>query len=1394
MAEKIEGLSIGLDLDTVGIDNSLKQLKGKIGLVDSEMRANLSTFDRSEKSMKKYETQLTGLNKRLDVQKAAVKASKEEYDKMVERHGKSSAQAEKAATVYNKQVATFQSLERRVGSLSDEMKQFEKQQEIASSGWTKMSNKMEDASGKISAIGGKLQGVGAGLTAGLTAPITAFGVASTKSALDFDQAQGKMQAQLGLTKEEANQLGDVAQKVWKNNFGEDIGEATEAVAGIRQMMGDLSEEELQAVAEGAFTIRDAFGAEIQETTRTASVLMKNFGIDGEEALDLITTGFQRGGDFSGELLDTLREYAPQFEGMGYDAEEFTAILIAGAETGAFNLDKVGDAAKEAFLRIGDGSKASRDSLENLGLNFEQIEDGINSGGDAAKSSFAAVVSAIATVEDPAERAQTAVALLGTPLEDLGPEFQTFFTDVNTDLGDFEGATGRAGEALYDNLGSRASQAFREFQEDLLPTGEVLMDLAEDILPKVADSVAGVTGWFSELDEDGQKVAIALGGMAAVAGPLALVGAQLATGLAGVLSVVGPLTGMIAGAGGLTASLGTAGGAIAAFATGPVGLGIAAIAGLTIGGIAFAKHMSEDAIPEVDRFGDQISETTQESLGKFFELSDGVGDAMAEMSILSQEVTDEMAESITGKFASMNEQILEGMKLRQEEQLETMQTFFAASSTLTEEEEAAILKRQGWYNDMEVAGQEAKEARVKEIMDAASKEKRELTETERIEINGIRTSMNNEAVEQLSANEVEQQIIMQRMKDSAGELSARQAADVVARATEQKDGAITAAEEQYEGTLEEIIRMRDESGTISAEQATKLIAEAKKTRDESVGHAESMHADVITEAKAQAGEHVDEVDWSTGEILSNWDIYKKGVLKRFRETNESSMEDFKRWGGNISEAAGNVKDDMLDGWEKYKTGINTMFRGAAQNALNRTGDLVNGVIKGINWALDKLDMKKLGYWNVPNVLGRSGAGSSSGAPVRAYAFGTDAHPGGYALVGDGKGDNAGPEYIRTPDGKHGFSPASNTLMDLPKGTTVLSAKETRALFGPIPKYANGIGGIASHLWESGKDLWNSGKEKAFDIFDYLTNPKKLLDIGLAAVGFKMPTMGGFMKDALSGGLNKLKDGAIDYLKNAFGDFGGSGGAGFGPAFRKTSSYGFRIHPILKTAKMHAGDDYGAPVGTPIPAQAGGRVSIAGFHPIRGNYVRINSGALERIYQHNQRNLVKTGDMVKQGQYVGTVGSTGRSTGPHLHYEVLRNGRNINPKGLATGGITNGFMVSSLHEEGYPEFVIPTAPNRRTDAMKLLALAYKQIGGGDKATRPNQLPNVTQGTATDALLQAVTKSNEFLMKQNEILMQLLGKDSNLYVDGDVMAGTLAPRIETINNDRNAMRDSGRHGRRY
>lgn len=113
-------------------------------------------------------------------------------------------------------------------------------------------------------------------------------------------------------------------------------------------------------------------------------------------------------------------------------------------------------------------------------------------------------------------------------------------------------------------------------------------------------------------------------------------------------------------------------------------------------------------------------------------------------------------------------------------------------------------------------------------------------------------------------------------------------------------------------------------------------------------------------------------------------------------------------------------------------------------------------------------------------------------------------------------------------------------------------------------------------------------------------------------------------------------------------------------RQSSGYGMRRHPILGYSRMHAGLDFAASTGTPIYAVSDGRVTYSGWHGGHGKYVKIeHGGSLGSGYGHMSRIAVAAGQRVKRGQVIGYVGSTGLSTGPHLHYELYRNGRTINP---------------------------------------------------------------------------------------------------------------------------------------
>ena len=114
-------------------------------------------------------------------------------------------------------------------------------------------------------------------------------------------------------------------------------------------------------------------------------------------------------------------------------------------------------------------------------------------------------------------------------------------------------------------------------------------------------------------------------------------------------------------------------------------------------------------------------------------------------------------------------------------------------------------------------------------------------------------------------------------------------------------------------------------------------------------------------------------------------------------------------------------------------------------------------------------------------------------------------------------------------------------------------------------------------------------------------------------------------------------------------------------RLSSSFGMRKHPILGYNKMHKGTDFAAPEGTPIMASGDGVIIKAGWCGGGGNCVKIkHNKTYQTIYAHmkNFSNLAIPGNRVKQGQIIGYVGSTGMSTGPHLHYEVIENGKKIN----------------------------------------------------------------------------------------------------------------------------------------
>jgi murein DD-endopeptidase MepM/ murein hydrolase activator NlpD len=134
-------------------------------------------------------------------------------------------------------------------------------------------------------------------------------------------------------------------------------------------------------------------------------------------------------------------------------------------------------------------------------------------------------------------------------------------------------------------------------------------------------------------------------------------------------------------------------------------------------------------------------------------------------------------------------------------------------------------------------------------------------------------------------------------------------------------------------------------------------------------------------------------------------------------------------------------------------------------------------------------------------------------------------------------------------------------------------------------------------------------------------------------------------------------------------------------RLSSGFGKRRHPILGYTRMHNGVDFAAPTGTPILAAGDGRIDRASWYGGYGRFVRIeHANGYKTAYAHLSRYGpgIKKGVRVKQGQVIGYLGSSGLATGPHLHYEVLKDGRRINPRSLRapTGKILEGAELEAF----------------------------------------------------------------------------------------------------------------------
>nr|DAQ35610.1 MAG TPA: tail tape measure [Caudoviricetes sp.] len=465
----------------------------------TEMQAVTSAFDKNDKSQEALTAQNQVLSKQIDVQKQKLDALKQGLTAAADKYGENDKVTQGWQQAVNKATAELNQMERQLKDNNTAMNKADTSTGEAEDAVKEFGKSMDNASDEASAFGDVL---GGSLVADGIEKVADSAKDAAKSVLELaqssDKSAGMLEAQLGLTKDAAADLSAVAETVWSDGFGENLDEATASVATIRQMLGDMAEDDMGRVTEKALTIKQVFGAEVPESVKAVKTMMQNFGITADQAFDLITVGYQNGLDYSGEFLDTLNEYSPQFKGMGISAQEAMNLLIQGSDQGAFSLDKVADAAKEFNIRIKDGSTTTQEGLKLLGINFDDLSIKIGSGQMTSGEAMQLVIDKLNQQDDTVKQNQAGVDLFGTQWEDLGASAVLAMGNTSSALDDVTGATERAGDAANDNLQSKFQTALRGIQDSLEPLAERALDFANNTMPQVQDSLQWIADHASEI--------------------------------------------------------------------------------------------------------------------------------------------------------------------------------------------------------------------------------------------------------------------------------------------------------------------------------------------------------------------------------------------------------------------------------------------------------------------------------------------------------------------------------------------------------------------------------------------------------------------------------------------------------------------------------------------------------------------------------------------------------------------------------------------------------------------------------------------------------------------------------------------------------------------------------
>lgn len=1241
-----KSLNIKLSVDANQFTSSMGKVNANLRLLKSDLAATTGNVALFGNNLDGLKSKSINLNQQIDQQWKKINLLTEAYQKSAKENGETAEQTQKYERQLNYANAQLSKMQTELADTNTKIREQE-------NSFIQAGNKLQEFSDKAGNVSKTLEKAGAKATTHITLPIIGIGTASVNTAMKFDDSMSQVAGALDKPVDQMNDLRQLALDMGEST----IFSASECGQAMTELAkGGLSEADIQAGAlQSTMDLAASSGMELGNAANTVVQAMGAFGLTAEQSSQAVNAlaGAAAASSTDVEpLTQGLAQCAAQAFNAGWSIQDTTAALGAFADAGITGSD-AGTSLKTMLQRLAAPTDAAATMLEQLGINTRDANGNMLSATDMAEELQSKMGQLDSATRD---------AALSTIFGSDATRAATVFMNTGAEgLKKYTAATNdqEVASRLANAQMSDASRNFEELKGALETAG---IAIGETLLPTVTDLVKEGTELiqaFNKLDDGAKKNVANMALLAAGIGPVLSIAGKTTAVVKGLTGGIGKLAekfgkaqveseGLNSGLGLLSKSFGVTGGAAGKAAT--------AFSGVSLGAVGIAA-----AIPAV-----------LAGLGMWYQHSINVRDG-------SQAIIDK-----TQELMSKNDELSANLAANAEQRQANLQNI-ENERVSTEGLVSQLYSLVASYGETGNA-----QTVLQPIIDELNGR-----------IEGLNLSWDNET-QSLSLNREE---IQKNIEKRAEQIKQQELMDQSVQIYQD----LQTAEQQYNDAVAQGQSIHDQQNKIledavkkyeklkDGQEKSRLILDYYRVHTEALNGTQQKNNDLINESAGKVdslrGEYEQTLSVMTGEPVraferTQQDMFTAGAdgLQKYMDGAMGKTEALKQQTEQQSkEAAASARSDSAKqdwnstGWSLVDTLTKSFLSGAP--SFNQTA---RDISKG---GSDAAKSKGNDYRDAGGLLGSLFDDGLGGQKERILSTATDtAYQGrqGYIIgINDAR------------DAEEASGNFVTRMLDKIKNAFGIHSPSTEMEW---------VGSMAGEGFINGlleSDIGQIAMGIAGNVLEAFDSGNLSLNSFLEALGGGMNGINAFIDFARSN-LGEGMSGILDRLAGSFFTGAGNSAVAMTGGLLWPSDYSeitswFGARPASDTngigSTNHGGLDIGAPYGAPIYSAGAGTVTLADWYGGYGNAVMIAlDNGFTTLFGHMSSIGVSAGDRVAPGQIVGLVGSTGNSTGPHLHYSIFLNGQPIDPAqfyGFDVGSRRIPFdMPAMVHKD---EMIVPAREN-------------------------------------------------------------------------------------------------------